>query len=91
MSELLQKEVKLAPDCMGPEVEKRVGEMKPGDVFLLENLRFHKEEEKNDPDLLRPWPVWRRSTSMTPLPFPTGPTPRSKGSRIFLSKRPPGS
>jgi len=49
LSELLQREVKLAPDCIGPEVEKRVEEMKPGDVLLLENLRFHKEEEKNDP------------------------------------------
>ena len=49
LSELLKKEVKLAPDCIGPEVEKMVGEMKPGDVLLLENLRFHKEEEKNDP------------------------------------------
>jgi phosphoglycerate kinase len=48
LSELLQREVKLAPDCIGPEVEKRVEEMKPGDVLLLENLRFHKEEEKND-------------------------------------------
>ena len=49
LRELLQKEVKLAPDCIGPEVEKIVGEMKPGEVLLLENLRFHKEEEKNDP------------------------------------------
>jgi phosphoglycerate kinase len=49
LSELLQREVKLAPDCIGPEVEKKVGEMKPGDVLLLENLRFHKEEEMNDP------------------------------------------
>ncbi len=49
LSELLKKEVKLAPDCIGPEVEKMVTAMKPGDVLLLENLRFHKEEEKNDP------------------------------------------
>ena len=44
LRELLQKEVKLAPDCIGPEVEKIVGEMKPGEVLLLENLRFHMEE-----------------------------------------------
>jgi len=49
LGELLKKEVKLAPDCIGPEVEKMATAMKPGDVLLLENLRFHKEEEKNDP------------------------------------------
>jgi phosphoglycerate kinase len=46
---LLKKEVPLAPDCIGPEVERMVEALKPGDVLLLENLRFHKEEEKNDP------------------------------------------
>ncbi|MBI5967253.1 MAG: phosphoglycerate kinase [Deltaproteobacteria bacterium] len=49
LSELLKKEVKLAPDCIGPEVGKMVAAMHPADVILLENLRFHKEEEKNDP------------------------------------------
>jgi phosphoglycerate kinase len=49
LSQVLKKEVKLAPDCIGPGVEKMVGAMGPGDVILLENLRFHKEEEKNDP------------------------------------------
>ena len=44
----LHKKVVLAPDCVGSEVEKLKGEMKPGDVLLLENLRFHAEEEKND-------------------------------------------
>jgi phosphoglycerate kinase len=44
----LHKKVVLAPDCVGPEVEKLKAEMKPGDVLLLENLRFHAEEEKND-------------------------------------------
>jgi phosphoglycerate kinase len=48
LGELLQKEVKLAPDCIGPEAEKMVAAMVPGDVILLENLRFHPEEEKND-------------------------------------------
>jgi phosphoglycerate kinase len=42
--------VKLAPDCVGPEVENMVSGMKNGDVLLLENLRFHKEEEENDPE-----------------------------------------
>jgi phosphoglycerate kinase len=45
----LKKEVKLAPDCIGPEVEKMSASLAPADVLLLENLRFHKEEEKNDP------------------------------------------
>ena len=49
LSELLGKEVKLAPDCIGEEVKKMVNSMSPGDVILLENLRFHEEEEKNDP------------------------------------------
>jgi phosphoglycerate kinase len=53
LGELLQKEVKLAPDCIGPEVEKMASAMKPGDVLLLENLRFHKEEEKNDPNFAK--------------------------------------
>jgi len=40
--------VAFAPDCIGSEVEKMVGDMKDGDILLLENLRFHKEEEKNN-------------------------------------------
>ena len=48
LSKLLGKQVKLAPDCIGPEVAKMVGELKDGDCLLLENLRFHKEEETND-------------------------------------------
>jgi phosphoglycerate kinase len=49
LGELLAKPVQFAPDCVGPEVEKMVAALKPGDVLLLENLRFHAEEEKNDP------------------------------------------
>ena len=48
LSQVLQKKVILAPDCIGPEVEKLVSEMQPRDILLLENLRFHPEEEKND-------------------------------------------
>jgi phosphoglycerate kinase len=50
LSRLLQKEVKLAPDCVGPEVKKLIEGMKPGDIVLLENLRFHPEETKNNDD-----------------------------------------
>ena len=53
LEKLLGKEVKLAPDCIGAETERMVNEMKPGDVVLLENLRFHKQEEKNDPDFAK--------------------------------------
>lgn len=49
LSELLGKEVKLAPDCVGPETKAMVDAMKDGDVLILENVRFHPEEEKNDP------------------------------------------
>lgn len=48
LSEILGKEVKLAPDCIGNKAEQIVNEMKEGDVILLENLRFHAEEEAND-------------------------------------------
>ncbi|MGQ3296919.1 phosphoglycerate kinase [Reyranella sp.] len=44
----LGKPVAFAEDCIGPLAEAAVRNMKPGDVLLLENLRFHKEEEKND-------------------------------------------
>lgn len=53
LSKLLGKEVKLAPDCIGAETEKLVDEMKPGDVILLENLRFHKQEEMNDSEFAK--------------------------------------
>jgi phosphoglycerate kinase len=48
LSELLGREVALAPDCVGDEVERRVDALAPGQVVMLENLRFHAEEEKND-------------------------------------------
>lgn len=48
LSQLLGKEVTLAMDCIGGEVQKQIGEMKEGEVLLLENLRFHPEEEKNE-------------------------------------------
>ncbi|HWD39585.1 MAG TPA: phosphoglycerate kinase [Fimbriimonas sp.] len=49
LSELLGKEVPLLPDCVGPEVEEVAQRMKSADVVLLENVRYHKEEEANDP------------------------------------------
>src|SRR5262249_48959574 len=44
----LGRPVMLAPDCVGPATERMVAAMRPGDVVLLENLRFHPEEELND-------------------------------------------
>lgn len=48
LSEILGKEVVMAPDCIGPVVKDLIDKMKEGDVLLLENLRFHAEEKKND-------------------------------------------
>ncbi len=53
LSRLLDKEVILADDCIGPGVEKLVQELKPGNVLMLENLRYHKEEEANDDEFAR--------------------------------------
>ncbi|MCH9039870.1 MAG: phosphoglycerate kinase, partial [Chloroflexi bacterium] len=49
LSELLGKAVAQAPDCVGPEVESAVAAIPAGGVLMLENLRFHVGEEKNDP------------------------------------------
>ena len=49
LSELLGQEVKWALDCVGPAAEKAAADLKPGEVLLLEKLRYHKEEKKNDP------------------------------------------
>jgi phosphoglycerate kinase len=49
LQELLGRPVKKLADCIGPEVEAAVKAMQPGDVTMLENTRFYKEEEKNDP------------------------------------------
>jgi len=53
LSELLGKPVAFAADCVGPEVEKQAQALKDGEVLLLENLRFHPEEEKNVPEFAR--------------------------------------
>ena len=50
LGELLGKKVKFAEDCIGPEASNVIGRMEDGDVVLLENLRFHAGEKKNDPD-----------------------------------------
>mmetsp|Transcript_12274 Transcript_12274/g.25425 ORF Transcript_12274/g.25425 Transcript_12274/m.25425 type:complete len:442 (-) Transcript_12274:253-1578(-) len=52
LTELLGQEVKLAPDCVGEEVAAMVDAASEGDVILLENTRFYKEEEKNEPEFV---------------------------------------
>lgn len=48
LAELLETPVQFSPECVGASVEQRVEALKPGDVLLLENMRFHAEEEGND-------------------------------------------
>lgn len=48
LAELLEREVRFAPDCVGEEVKKMADELPAGGILLLENVRFHPEEEKND-------------------------------------------
>ena len=50
---LLDRPVALLPDCVGPEVEERARALRPGEVVLLENLRYHAEEEANDEEFAR--------------------------------------
>ena len=53
LTDLLGMPVKLAPDCVGPSVEEMANALQPGEVLLLENLRFHPGEEKNDEEFAR--------------------------------------
>ena len=50
LSELLEQPVRKLDDCVGPEIEKAAQDLQPGQVILLENTRFHKEEKSNDPE-----------------------------------------
>lgn len=49
VSEILGQPVRLTADCIGPEAESAIRDLRPGQVLMLENVRFHPEEEKNDP------------------------------------------
>jgi phosphoglycerate kinase len=53
LSALIDRPVRMAPDCIGPEVEAIAKSLKPGDVVMLENTRFHAGEEKNDLELAK--------------------------------------
>jgi len=53
LAELLKEEVMLADDCIGEGIYMMIQSMKPGQILMLENLRFHKGEEDNDPEFVR--------------------------------------
>ncbi len=53
LAQLLGKDVKFLPDCVGEDIEKQTASLKPGEVVLLENLRFHEGETKNDPEFAK--------------------------------------
>jgi len=53
LAKLLDTKIAMAPDCIGAETEAIVAKMQDGDIVLLENLRFHEEEQANDPDFSR--------------------------------------
>src|ERR1700756_1306125 len=62
LSKVIKRPVAFASDCVGEPAQKAIGAMKDGDVLCLENTRFHKEEEKNDPafvaELARLGDIW---------------------------------
>jgi phosphoglycerate kinase len=82
LTALLEQPVPLAPDCVGEAVERMAHELKPGQVLLLENLRFHREEEA--------WPPWPTCTSTMPSRPPIEPTRPSLRSPITCGRPPPG-
>jgi phosphoglycerate kinase len=53
LATLIEEPVSFAGDCIGPEAEAAAAKLKPGEVLVLENTRFHPGEEKNDPDMAR--------------------------------------
>jgi len=53
LGQILRQEVKFAPDCVGDDVERMKANLRPGEILLLENVRFHPEETKNDEEFAR--------------------------------------
>ena len=81
LGELLGAEVQQAPAVVGAEVEELAAALEPGEVLLLENLRFEPGETENDPELARRAGGARAtSTSTTPSAPPTAPTPAPRAS-----------
>jgi phosphoglycerate kinase len=73
LGEKLGKPVAFASNCVGPEAEAAVAELKDGDVLLLENVRFHKGETDNDPEFAKPSLPSGMPTSMMLSALPTAP------------------
>ncbi|MBI3325074.1 MAG: phosphoglycerate kinase [Candidatus Omnitrophica bacterium] len=88
LGELLKRPVQFVEDCLGPEVEQRAGALKPGEVLLLENVRFHPEEEKNDPAFAKHLAGWASCMSTTPSGRLTGPMPPPRGSAVCCRASP---
>ena len=75
LSQLLGQEVIFAKDIVGEDAKAKAAALKPGQIMLLENLRFDIREEKNDPGFAGSWRIWRSCMCPTPsAPF-TVPTP----------------
>ena len=53
LARMINTDLSFVSECVGPEVEKAVNDLKDGEVILLENLRFHNEETKNDPEFAK--------------------------------------
>ena len=84
LAELLGQPVTFVEDCVGERVRTALDAAKPGDVLLLENLRFHAGEETNDPAFARELAANATSTSTTPSRPRTAPTPRPRRWRALL-------
>ena len=80
VSEVIKRPVAFATDCIGETAAAAIAKLKNGDILLLENTRFYKGEEKNDPASSRSSPSSATSMSTTPSPPRTAPTPRPKAS-----------
>ncbi len=82
LSTLLGKEIKMAPDVVGDDVQAMAKTLKPGDVMVLENTRFYAEETKNNLALPSSWRNWVTFLLMTPLERHIAPMPVRKASPI---------
>ena len=81
MRDVLERPVAFAEDCIGEKAQAAIDAMKPGDILCLENTRFHKGEEKNDPGVRRASsPRSATSSSTTRSRRRTARTPRPKAS-----------
>ncbi len=78
--------MRMTGDALGPGVVTAVDKLRPGDLLLLENLRFHAEEEANDPDFAKSLAEWPTSTSTMPSGRRIGRTPRRRGSRTICRR-----